>query len=581
MKKSIFTSIFMGLSFFGMSQSNNTIKKETKHVIDSLYNALIDKHKIVGTSIAIVDNGEIVYSQGYGFTNKEQQIKTNDTSIFRIGSCTKVFTALSIMKLQEEGKLNVNEPIKKHIPELSLNQRFDVENTLLVRDILTHTSGLPGDIINGSFTDNPPSSDWTIKQLNRTTYAAPNQYQWAYSNVGYELLGETVSRLSGKSYSDYLKSEIFNSIGMESSYVEGKTPIGYLDGKKIMEPSIRDQSAGLIHSNAIDMGKYLIMLLNKGKVENNSLVSSESIIEMEKNHIADVLFNNGSKWGYGLYKKNIKIESEEDTLTAELIGHGGDTWAFHADFKYIPELGIGAIIMTNTDKGTRIASATYLLNKYFKLEKNQKLNTRLPKQKNTNIIEEVPTNEEIKGFYGIAHFPCEVDDTEKVKVKMGFARLILTPKNDSMKYNVKLLLLGLIPIKMKNQEIQFVKIEEEVLLKNINIGAKFEYYEGKKVEKKHISEEWKNATGKYRSINDFACADCPSKLKKSKLKIKEKSGMLFFKLETTGWVSGKCFLNIIDNEIAVTDGMGRGTGETVRILENGNLFYSGYEFEKK
>lgn len=581
MKTTIITSLFIGLSWIGLAQTNNQIKKETKQIIDSTYKALMEKYTVAGTSIAIVDNGKIVYSQGYGFSDRENGIKADDQTIYRIGSCTKSFTALSVMKLQEEGKLDVKNSIQQYISELSMTERFEGGNPLIIKDILTHTSGLPGDVLNGSFCDNPPSTDWTIKELNKQTFAAPPAYQLAYSNVGYELLGELISRLSGKSYSQYLKENVFNQLNMNSTYVIGETPVGYVDNKRMIETQIRDQSAGLIHSNAVDMAQYLMMYLNKGNVVGgNKLVSSESVKEMEKNQIANVLFNNRSQWGYGLYKKDLKVEDNKDTLLAELIGHGGDTWAFHADFKYIPELNVGAIILTNSDKGNRIASATRLLKLYLKNEKNKTLNFKVPKPK-SSIVETLPTKEEMKGFYSFGPYSFTLDNPKKIKIKMGIGRVVLTPVNDSLLYTGKINLLGFIPLKLKQQQFKFVKIKEEVFFKNIDIRSNYEFFESKRVIQQPIPEEWMAAKGKYIAINDFSCVDCPSELEKSKLKISEKNGTLFFELETNSLVKGTCYLDILDKELAVTNGMGRGTGDTVRILENGNLYFNGYEFAKK
>ncbi|WP_027418190.1 serine hydrolase domain-containing protein [Crocinitomix catalasitica] len=581
MKYLLIISLFLAMTSSGLSQTYNTIKETSKYTIDSIYNEFITTNEIAGASIAIVDNGKIVYSQGYGFSDLENQIKASDNTIFRIGSCTKSFTAMSIMQLQDAGKLNVNDPITNYIEELSMLDRFSKKNDLIIRDILTHTSGLPGDVLNGSFCDAPATTNLTILELNKQTFAAPNAYQLSYSNVGFELLGEVIARLSKQSYAEYLETNIFSPIGMKSSYVLGTTPIGYIDKKPFVEPLIRDQSAGLIHSNAIDMGNYLMLLLNRGKIGELQVLSAPAILEMEKNQIEDVLFNYGSKWGYGLYKKMVKIESEKDTTLVEMIGHGGDTWVFHADIKYIPELGIAAIIMTNTDKGARVTSAANLLKTYVELEKDKNLNLRVPKDKNTNLVETIPSESEIKGFYGVSTFPVIVENTDVIKFKTGFGKAVLNQKNDSMIYTGKINLFRIIPIKLKQQEFKFVKINGEVFLKNINVNSQQGFYEGRRLNLNPIPDEWAEMIGKYKAINDFACTDCPAKVKQSTLKLSKKEGMLFFEVETTGWVKGACFIEIIGDGIAVTDGIGRGTGETVKILENGNLYYSGYEFSKK
>ncbi|NME72765.1 serine hydrolase domain-containing protein [Flammeovirga aprica] len=127
MKRKTIFLVLMLVSQVGFSQTFNSIKTETKSVIDSIFNAKIEKKKAVGMSIAIVDNGKIVYSNGYGFSNREKGIKANDQSSYRIGSITKSFTALSLLKLQEEQKLSIADPIQKYIPELTITSDFDTD----------------------------------------------------------------------------------------------------------------------------------------------------------------------------------------------------------------------------------------------------------------------------------------------------------------------------------------------------------------------------------------------------------------------------------------------------------------------
>ena len=270
----------------GDSQSNFKIDNRTKFVIDSTYNKLIKKHKVIGASIAIVDNNEIVYATGYGFSDREKLLKADEKTVYRIGSITKSFTALSIMQLQDKKIIDINNSIKKYLPELKIESRFNDNNQIYIKDILSHTSGLPSDVLNGFFCDSPPKITWLIEELNKQTTICPRQFLKAYSNVGYGLLGEMIARVSNLSYSNYVKENIFKQLQMTSSYIENDEQLNtnfskaYLKNKVIKEPLIRDQAAGLIHSNVMDMSNYLKMYLNNGSFNSNKIISNEALIEV-------------------------------------------------------------------------------------------------------------------------------------------------------------------------------------------------------------------------------------------------------------------------------------------------------------
>lgn len=578
--KIVLSIITFSLGFSLISQQNNLIKPTTKIKIDSIYNELITTNKVVGTSIAIVDNGEIVYSMGYGFSEQEKNIEATDKSIYRIGSCTKSFTALSIMKLVEEGKIDLDESFMKYFPELNMEKR-SYENKLTIREMLSHTSGLMSDISNGFFCDSPPDINWVINQLNQYTYTTPGNYIHSYSNIAYGLLGELIARKSNSTYHDYLKDNLFSSLNMDSSYVLGKTPIGYLGEKRIIEPAIRDQAAGLINSNVVDMGNYLIFLLQNGSFNGQQLVNDKSIAEMEKNQIENVtLPEDEANWGFGLYSSPLKIMSENDTIICKTIGHAGDTRAFHSDFQYIPEKGVGAVILTNTDKGSRVRSASRLLRYYLKYEKGESIKWEKGQTKHINYT--VPTNEDLKGFYAVGSFNIEIKDAKKIKTKIGKTKLILKQIGDSAKYEAKVKVLGLIPFKIKHQAYRFVKIGDDILFKVINTYNGNESFDGIKTEIQPITESWRSKLGTYEAINIFPCKSLKSQdFESISITLKEKNNKLYGVVEANSKKEISTYFVLINDSLAITPGITRGSGKSLSISNNGNLMFDGYELQRK
>ena len=573
-------------SFFtGTSQINN-LSKAVKNSIDSTYSSLIKKNKVIGTSIAIVDNGEIVYATGYGFSDLKNEIKADANTIYGIGSITKSFTALSIMQLQEEKKLKVTNSIKDYLHELAIENPFNDGNQIYINDILSHTSGLPSDVSNGFFVDNPPSISWLIKELNKQRMISPRQYKFAYSNAGYGLLGELITRVSGITYADYLKQNIFTPLNMTSSSIGYELPntSKTYDGKKeTKEPSIRDVAAGFISSNVIDLSNYINMLINNGDFNNKQIISSNSVSEMEKDQLENVLLYEPISYGYALFQDSISVKNniKNDSTIVRLIGHGGDTHAFHADFNYIPELKVGAVVLSNSVNGPSINSASELLKLY--LEKSNDMKVDLDYNTPMSYKGTMPEDDEIKGKYNFGEMLIDVNDLNKIKIKQGLSRLILTKKPDSYNYSIKAKIFGIIPVKIKDQEFKFEKLNNEIYIKLKLTENSNEYYlTKKKIAHFPVSQSWKSMYGKYELTGDvYECKECPKyAVKDLKLNLSEDDGSLKVNLKSKSAFYGTIYFDIISDSSALLGGIGRGSGDVARILENGNLYFSGFEFSK-
>jgi CubicO group peptidase (beta-lactamase class C family) len=577
----------------GMAQEHNQLTARTKTVIDSSFTAWLKKYKIIGTSIAIVDKGQIVYATGYGFSDQAGQTPATAKTIFRIGSCTKSFTALSLMQMQERKQIDINRSIKDYLTDLKLQSRFNDNNPLYINELLSHTSGMPCDVANGFFCDAPPDISWVIQELNKQTTMSPRRYKMAYSNIAYGLCGELIARTNHSSYSDYVKKNIFAPLNMTSSYIEtdgqlaGGFSKAYCDKKEIKEPQIREQAAGLIHSNALDMGNYLLMYLNNGQFNNTRVVSAESLKEMEKNQLQGLTLAEGQNWGYGLYTEKIKVKKDQDSSVVNLVGHGGDTYAFHADFGFIPELNVGAVVLTNTDRGSSIADAGPLLRMYLKETYGKKITLKYKDPADSLLLKTTDqpcSPDEIKGNYNMNEMFVRVTNVKKIKFKQGPATVVLKQlKTQPGSYSVKAVLYKVIPIKVKSQQVKFVKLNDEVYMKGLSTKSKRETYMAKKSMLNPIPASWKAHYGKYTLTGTtYACTGCPFMNPEGlSITLSEKKGVLVMKTKgKTRDMNNMNHLEVISEQMCVTGGIGRGTGETIRILDNGNIYYSGFEFKK-
>jgi len=571
------------------AQDYNALQPRTKTVIDSTYNALMLKNKIQGASLAIVRDGEIIYSTGYGFADAANNIAADDKTIFRVGSITKSFTALALLQLREKGLVQLDAPVKNYLPELTIGSRFGDNNEIVVRDMLTHTSGLPCDVTNGFFCDAPPDINWLIKELNKQTTIYPRNYSFAYSNVAYGLLGEIIARAEQTSYNDYVKQHLFAPLDMTSSFIEWDETLGkrfakgYIDGKESKDPLIRDQAAGLIHSTAIDMAHYVQLYLNNGAFNGQQIVDSALLQEMEQNHVKDVYLNEGASYGYALFSRRYKVRTDSDSSIVTVIGHGGDTYLHHADFVFIPELNIGAVMLTNSERGPYMNSAAQLLEIYLREETQQRIDLKNPvKAADSSKRETACAPSEMTGDYNFGPFVMRVKNPDKLTFRQGPAKIVLKPKSeDANVYSMKVKLLGIIPIKVKTQEFKFVQLDGNVFAKGVNVKSGKEQYLAVRTALPAIPESWKGTYGKYTLVGEYyACKDCPAvDMEDAVMTIREKDGFVIMEIHAKK-MDRTTNLNIVSEKLGVTGGLGRGTGEAVNIQENGNIYYSGFEFGK-
>ncbi len=581
--RSLFISIFACvMSWTAASQEINALDSITKKTIDSTYASLLEKQKVTGLSLAIVDNGKIVYAKGYGFEDLDHEIPATSKSIYRIGSITKSFTAISILQLQNEEKLSVNDELKLHIPEFEIGFQKNEPHPIILREILSHTSGLPSDMMNGFFTENPPGMDWYLEQVNQMKASFKNGYTHSYSNLGYGMLGEVIARKSGLSYDDYVGKTIFSPLNMFSSFVHPTgnqvTPFSYSGKTVIAEPLITDYAAGLIHSNVEDMSNYLMMLLNDGTFEGKVILDSLSIAEMEKKQTSDLVLAENGNFGYGLYSEQYTYKVDEDSSTITVIGHGGDTFTFHADMKYIPELGIGVVVLTNSSNGGRINSGEKLLRIYLKA--TQEATLTFP----ADTTDPAPKNDFEPGKYSIMNGIVDIEKEEKFKFKQGPIKIV-AKKQDDASYTMKVMLLGFIPIKIKGQSILFEKLDGTVYLKGRNSRNKADQFLGKKLETTVVSDSWKAAEGSYTVENAIPCEEC-AKLEmifaNLTLEVSEDNGLVSLSLDGDDVGIKQRFYAFNDSEkVLISIGVGRGCGETFVLQEDGTIFYSGFVFRRK
>ncbi|MBW1829551.1 MAG: beta-lactamase family protein [Deltaproteobacteria bacterium] len=217
---------------FGCSSSSSDSQSEsfatTIRETTSYIKSEMEKHNAVGLSIALVSGDRVVWSQGFGWADKENEIAATADTVYMLGSGTKTLTTVALLKLVEQGIISLDQPAINYLTEFSLVDRFpDQMQNITVRRFLNHHSGIPGDLYNAGFLYGAPWNqwgscdvymDWLLNYLSKDYPSHPPGQMATYCNTGFVLAGEIVLRENGmpdETFPDYLARNLFAPLGME------------------------------------------------------------------------------------------------------------------------------------------------------------------------------------------------------------------------------------------------------------------------------------------------------------------------------------------------------------------------------
>jgi CubicO group peptidase (beta-lactamase class C family) len=333
--------------------------------IEKRYREHAEKNHFPAIVYGIVVDGKLVFSGAAGILNTRTQQKATTQSLFRIASMTKSFTAMAIMKLQDDGKLNITDAASKYIPEMTDFVYITADTKpITIHNLLTMTAGFPE--------DNP----WGDRQLEDTdaefkeflkkgiAFSSTPGQQFEYSNMGYAMLGEIVSRVSGMRYQDYITMNILKPLGMTNTIWEyakapkDKLALGYRweDEQWKEEPMLHDgvygAMGGLI-TTIEDFSKYVAFHLSAYPHRNEAEagpVRRSSVREMHKPYMP-ALFTDAKDAKGNLCPVSIGygfgLGNRQDCKKIVRVSHSGGLPGFGSEYRFYPEYGFGVIAFAN------------------------------------------------------------------------------------------------------------------------------------------------------------------------------------------------------------------------------------------
>lgn len=556
--------------------------------IDSYIIQQMENNNVAGLSVAIVTKEKIFWSKSYGFANKENQIKAKNETVYGAASISKLITATAIMQLYEKGLIDLDAPVTEYIPEFSIKSRSENIGNITVRMLLTHHSGLPRDKASGFFGPTDESFRDMVSSLYNQYLSFPPGKIYSYSNLGYDILGVVIERVSGEKYSEYTTRHILEPLDMSmASFV----PISIRDdidkeyismahnaAKTTTFPDylMRDIPAAGLNANIFDLSKFIMMVLNKGIVHNSRILSEESINEMLTIQNENIELDLDHKMGLGFF-----LSHGELNYIGKVCGHGGSTLYHYSDLGILPNNDVGVIVFTNTDTGINISSriTSQILKSYYKLKsgvepkKTMRIihkKVRLSREKEKNII----------GFYNTLYGVFEIyKDRKNLKVNFNNKSFNLVFHEDNW-FSLKYHYLGIIPVKIDILDGVYLKFDriDDLDLVLLQKYDKEIIIFGEKVKSNNIPLEWMKRVGTYEVLNLSNLPDERVNYYRNPTMYKENDCLKISFNNNPGLM-----IEIINNNIALYNQISSGSRESILVKEiNGEevLEFSGYIFKK-
>jgi CubicO group peptidase (beta-lactamase class C family) len=331
--------------------------------LDGLIASQIENRDVAGAVVAVVKDGEMLLSKGYGFADFDARTPVlADETLFRPGSISKVFTAVAVMQLVEQGKLDLDKDVREYL-DFEIARKFPEPITL--RRILTHTAGFEESVKNLFGSPNEP-----VKPLREYLVAhmpvqifRPGTVP-AYSNYAIAVAGYIVERIARQPLDQYLAKHVFVPLRMTSSTftqplpdaLENRMSKGYTipsKGAKAFE-ICNPTPAGAMTTTATDMSRFMRALLNGGTLDGATILQPETLALMQSRQFE----LHPDLHGMGL----VFMEYSQDGHV--IWGHGGDTVQFHSDMFLIPDARVGLFISYNSS-GARPGSGRGELQRAF------------------------------------------------------------------------------------------------------------------------------------------------------------------------------------------------------------------------
>ena len=366
----------------------------TTQIIDAISNKIQSEidimcstNRVIGASIGITYDQDLIWNYGFGYADLQTGATADQNTLYRIASITKTFTATAIFQLRDEGHINLDDPLTKYIPEFgTVDADSDAIKQVTLRRLLCHHSGLVAEAPASEpfwSTQKIPSVQQIIENMASVKIVVSEDTFFKYSNLGFALLGEVISRVTGSRYEDYITTQILNPLGMTSTTfsldddLKQKFATGYQSnkyedsGRPVPDMNLGGYAAaGQLYSSVNDLSKWASFQFSayQNNDSKQQILSNDSLKEMHRPRIMDP----NLKVGYCLPWIARRISDNV------IFGHTGFTYGFRADLSFDMHKKLAVVALLNTVPELPPIT-NHIFQKFYELSSNSKIDISITK----------------------------------------------------------------------------------------------------------------------------------------------------------------------------------------------------------
>ncbi len=359
-KKIIFGVLMIGFALTIVSLKSDSKKKYEKsaptenfiNFLNERIPELMEKYDIPGANIALVKNGETVWLKAYGYADLEKKRRMTVDTHCRVESISKSVTAWGIMKLVEQGRIELDKPVGQYIKNWKFPKSEFSEEKVTVRLLLSHSAGMPlGTIgVRYSPTGKIPSLEERLSK-DAVLMQEPG-LSFSYSNTGFNLLELLIEEVTGRDFAEYMAEEVLIPLGMQgasftwSEKWNPAVPLGYdLKGNPIPVYVYPDKASGGLFASVEDIANFIIAGMTKFSRSGLEVLEEENIQKLYAPAVKIPGF-------YGLAFESYGFGHFIETLSGgkKAVSHGGQGSGWMTHFHFVPETGDGIVILTNSQR---------------------------------------------------------------------------------------------------------------------------------------------------------------------------------------------------------------------------------------
>ncbi|MDQ6787719.1 MAG: serine hydrolase [Acidobacteriota bacterium] len=362
----ILSSAFSYFTFVSRAQlvnqanANNLASQQkyraTIEMLDAFIRREMADKELPGVSIALVEDRQIVWQQGYGFSDPKAKTPITADTVFRVGSVSKLFTDIAVMQQVERGKIDLDAPVTKYLPDFQPRNSFGKPITL--RQLMSHRSGLVREPPTGSYFDSSnPTLGETIKSLNQTALVYAPETRTKYSNAGIATVGYVLEKTQKQPFADYLKRSLLEPLGMKQSGFKptaeitknlARAQMWTVFGKTFDAPvfELGIAPAGSMYTTTGDLARFASALFAADNNLPGSILKKATLEKMWTPQFAAP----NQKSGFGLGFSLSELEGHRQ------VGHGGAIYGFSTQLSILPNDKLGVIVVATEDFSNGVTS---------------------------------------------------------------------------------------------------------------------------------------------------------------------------------------------------------------------------------